>query len=91
VTVEPDPIFVRDGNVWTSAGVTAGMDRALALVEEDLGPEVALEVARRLVVFIKRPGGQAQFSAGLAAQAARRDALTSPSASSPAPSRPRRA
>jgi transcriptional regulator GlxA family with amidase domain len=66
--VEPDPIYVRDGDVWTSAGVTAGMDLTLALVEEDLGAEVALEVARWLVVFLKRPGGQAQFSAGLAAQ-----------------------
>lgn len=75
VTVEPDPIYVRDGKLWTSAGVTAGMDLALALVEDDLGPEIALEVARRLVVFVKRPGGQAQFSAGLAAQAARRDPL----------------
>ncbi len=75
VTVESDPIYVRDGDVWTSAGVTAGMDLALALVEDDLGPEVALEVARRLVVFVKRPGGQAQFSAGLTAQAARRDPL----------------
>lgn len=71
VTVDPeDPIYVRDGAVWTSAGVTAGMDLALALVEEDLGAEVALEVARWLVVFLKRPGGQAQFSAGLAAQTA---------------------
>lgn len=75
VTVEPDPIFIRDGNLWTSAGVTAGMDLALALVEDDLGPEVALAVARRLVVFVKRPGGQAQFSAGLAAQSARREPL----------------
>lgn len=75
ITVEPDPIYVRDGKLWTSAGVTAGMDLALALVEDDLGPEIALEVARRLVVFVKRPGGQAQFSAGLAAQAARRDPL----------------
>jgi transcriptional regulator GlxA family with amidase domain len=71
VVVDPDdPIYVRDGAVWTSAGVTAGMDLALALVEEDLGAEVALEVARWLVVFLKRPGGQAQFSAGLAAQTA---------------------
>lgn len=75
VTVDPDPIFVRDGDVWTSAGVTAGMDLALALVEDDLGPEAALAVARQLVVFVKRPGGQAQFSAGLAAQAARREPL----------------
>jgi len=70
VQVDPDPIFVRDGSVWTSAGVTAGIDLALALVEEDLGPSVALAVARYLVVFFKRPGGQAQFSAALALQAA---------------------
>jgi transcriptional regulator GlxA family with amidase domain len=70
VTVDPDPIYVRDGDVWTSAGVTAGMDLALAMVEEDLGAEIALEAARWLVLFLKRPGGQAQFSAGLAAQAA---------------------
>lgn len=75
VTVEPDPIFVRDGNVATSAGVTAGMDLALALVEEDLGRELALEAARWLVVFLKRPGGQAQFSAQLAAQTADRAPL----------------
>jgi AraC-like DNA-binding protein len=68
VRVEPDPIFVRDGNIWTSAGITAGIDLALALVEEDLGPQVALAVARQLVVFLKRPGGQAQFSATLALQ-----------------------
>jgi transcriptional regulator GlxA family with amidase domain len=70
VHVEPDPIFVRDGQVWTSAGVTAGIDLALALVEEDLGRPVALAVARYLVVFLKRPGGQAQFSAALALQVA---------------------
>ena len=75
VTVEPDPIFVRDGNVATSAGVTAGMDLALALVEEDLGRDVALEAARHLVVFLQRPGGQAQFSAQLAAQVADRAPL----------------
>jgi transcriptional regulator GlxA family with amidase domain len=75
VTVEPDPIFVRDGNVVTSAGVTAGMDLALALVEEDLGRDVALAAARWLVVFLKRPGGQAQFSAQLAAQTAERQPL----------------
>jgi transcriptional regulator GlxA family with amidase domain len=68
VRVEPDPIFLRDGSVWTSAGVTAGIDLALALVEEDLGRSVALAVARYLVVFLKRPGGQAQFSAALALQ-----------------------
>ena len=70
VRVEPDPIFVRDGTIWTSAGVTAGIDLALALVEEDLGRAVALAVARYLVVFLKRPGGQAQFSAALSLQAA---------------------
>ena len=75
VEVDPDPIFVRHGPVITSAGVTAGMDLALALVEEDLGRELALEVARWLVLFVKRPGGQAQFSAALAAQAARREPL----------------
>jgi transcriptional regulator GlxA family with amidase domain len=64
--VENDPIFVRDGSVWTSAGVTAGIDLALAFVEADLGRAAALAVARHLVVFAKRPGGQAQFSAGLA-------------------------
>ena len=68
VRVEPDPIFVCDGRIWTSAGVTAGIDLALALVEEDLGRSVALAVARYLVVFLKRPGGQAQFSAALALQ-----------------------
>ncbi|HWH31350.1 MAG TPA: AraC family transcriptional regulator [Egibacteraceae bacterium] len=55
VTVEPDPIFVRDGDVWTSAGVTAGMDLALALVEDDHGRDIALAVARRLVLFLRRP------------------------------------
>jgi transcriptional regulator GlxA family with amidase domain len=75
LTVEPDPIFVRDGSVYTSAGVTAGMDLALALVEEDLGRDVALQVARWLVLFVRRPGGQSQFSAQLAAQAAEREPL----------------
>ena len=69
VFVEGDPIFVRDGTFWTSAGVTAGIDLALALLEEDLGPELALAVARYLVVFLKRPGGQAQFSETLSLQA----------------------
>jgi transcriptional regulator GlxA family with amidase domain len=68
VIVESDPIFIRDGDVWTSAGITAGIDLALALVEDDLGRETALAVARQLVVFLKRPGGQAQFSAALALQ-----------------------
>jgi transcriptional regulator GlxA family with amidase domain len=75
VSVEPDPIFVRDGNVYTSAGVTAGIDLALALVEEDLGRQAALDVARSLVLFIRRPGGQAQFSAGMAGQAAARPGI----------------
>lgn len=75
VTVEPDPIFVADGNVRTSAGVTAGMDLALALVEEDHGHALALQVARRLVLFMKRPGGQSQFSAQLALQAPERAPL----------------
>ncbi|GAB0119290.1 GlxA family transcriptional regulator [Acidisoma sp. 7E03] len=70
--VETDPIFVQDGTVWSSAGVTAGIDLALALVEEDLGHAVALAVAQSLVVFLKRPGGQAQFSRLLAAQSADR-------------------
>jgi transcriptional regulator GlxA family with amidase domain len=70
VTVEPDPIFVHDGPVWTSAGVTAGIDLSLALVEEDLGRAIALSVARHLVMFLKRPGGQAQFSAALSLQSA---------------------
>jgi len=67
--VERDPIFVRDRRVWTSAGVTAGIDLALALVEEDHGPRLALEVARWLVMYLRRPGGQSQFSAPLQAQA----------------------
>jgi len=75
ITVEADRIFVRDGQVWTSAGVTAGIDLALAMVEEDVGRDVALAVARRLVVFLKRPGGQSQFSAQLAGQLAERHAL----------------
>ncbi|MFD9128479.1 GlxA family transcriptional regulator [Kitasatospora sp. NPDC059571] len=75
VAVDPEPIFVRDGPVATSAGVTAGIDLALALVEEDLGRPVALAIARHLVVFLRRPGGQAQFSAPLAAQLAAREGL----------------
>ncbi|WP_427312746.1 GlxA family transcriptional regulator [Cupriavidus sp. H39] len=75
VQVEPDRIYVRDGNLYTSAGVTAGLDLALALVEEDFGRAVALRVARELVMFLKRPGGQSQFSAHLAAQTAERNAI----------------
>ena len=75
VRVDADRIFVRDGHVATSAGVTAGIDLALALVEEDLGRDIALTVARHLVVFLRRPGNQAQFSAQLAAQTAQREPL----------------
>ncbi|WP_163999989.1 GlxA family transcriptional regulator [Pyxidicoccus caerfyrddinensis] len=75
VTVEEDPIFIRDGHVYTSAGVTAGMDLALALVEEDCGRDVAMAVARELVLFLRRPGGQSQFSAQLSAQTAEREPL----------------
>jgi transcriptional regulator GlxA family with amidase domain len=53
VHVDPDPVFINDGDVWTSAGITAGIDGALALVEEDLGPQVALAAARELVVFLE--------------------------------------
>ncbi len=67
--VEPDSIYVNNGHLYTSAGVTAGMDMALGMVEEDWGRPVALAVARQLVLFLKRPGGQSQFSAQLAAQA----------------------
>jgi transcriptional regulator GlxA family with amidase domain len=66
--VETDPIFVRDGSLWTSAGVTAGLDLALALVEQDHGPALALEVARWFVMYLRRPGGQSQFSVPLGAQ-----------------------
>jgi transcriptional regulator GlxA family with amidase domain len=66
--VDPDPIFIRDENVYTSAGVTAGMDLALALVEEDYGSRLALQVARNLVLYLRRPGGQSQFSAALSLQ-----------------------
>ncbi len=75
VEVDPGPIFVRDGRIATSAGVTAGLDLALALVEEDRGRDVALGVARGLVMFLRRPGGQAQFSAQLAGQVAHREPL----------------
>jgi transcriptional regulator GlxA family with amidase domain len=75
LTVDPEPIFIRQGRITTSAGVTAGMDLALAFVEEDLGHEVALAVARELVLFLRRPGGQSQFSAQLAAQAAEREPI----------------
>jgi transcriptional regulator GlxA family with amidase domain len=75
VTVDADPIFIRDGKVYTSAGVTAGMDLALALVEEDHGREVALRIARDLVLYLRRPGGQSQFSTLLVAQESNREPL----------------
>jgi transcriptional regulator GlxA family with amidase domain len=65
IEVDADAIFIRSGNVWTSAGVTAGIDLALALVEEDFGRDLALEVATEMVVYLKRPGGQSQFSSHL--------------------------
>ena len=68
VEVDADPIFIRDGSLWTSAGVTAGMDLALALVEEDHDRELALTIARHLVMFLRRPGSQSQFSATLGSQ-----------------------
>lgn len=68
VKVDADAIFIRDGNIWTSAGVTAAMDLALAIVEDDFGREIALEVARDLVIYLKRPGGQSQFSVHLSSQ-----------------------
>lgn len=65
VIVDSDPIFIQDGPIWTSAGIAAGMDLALALVEADLGPETALRVVRELVLFLRRPGSQSQFSVPL--------------------------
>ena len=75
VEVDADRIYVRDGHVWTSAGVTAGMDLALALVEDDNDSALALEVARHLVLFAQRSGGQSQFSAQLAVRRAEREPL----------------
>jgi transcriptional regulator GlxA family with amidase domain len=75
ISVDPDPIYVRDGNVYTSAGVTAGIDLALALVEADLGRDAALTIARYLVLFLRRPANQRQFSAQLRGQMAERDDL----------------
>ncbi len=75
VRVSAEPIYIQDGPVWTSAGITAGIDLALALVEGDLGHRFAMDVARHLVVFLKRPGGQAQFSVPLGMQTASDDSL----------------
>lgn len=68
IEVDPEPIFIRAGNIWTSAGVTAGIDLTLALIEQDYGHAVAIAVARQMVMFIKRPGGQSQFSVPLVSQ-----------------------
>lgn len=73
IEVKRDPLFIRNGNMWSSAGVTAGIDLALAMIEEDLGHEAAMQVAQALVVFFKRPGGQSQFSDVLVAQSADHD------------------
>lgn len=75
IRVESDPIFLYDNGVYTSAGVTAGMDLALSLVEADHGSAVALEIARQLVLYLRRPGSQSQFSAPLAAQLSDRDGI----------------
>jgi transcriptional regulator GlxA family with amidase domain len=63
VRVESDSIFIEDGRVWTSAGITTGIDLALAMIEQDYGPSIALQVSQELVVYYRRPGGQSQFSA----------------------------
>jgi transcriptional regulator GlxA family with amidase domain len=68
IEVDPDPIFIRSGDIWTTAGVTAGIDLALSLIEDDCGAGVAARVARRLVVYMRREGGQRQFSSALAIQ-----------------------
>lgn len=73
IRVEPNRIFVREGEVYTSGGITSGIDLALALIEEDWGKEIALQVARLLVVFLKRPGGQSQFSTFVLNAASRQD------------------
>lgn len=70
VAVDPEPLFIRDGHVWTTAGVTAGIDLTLALIEDDIGAPVAAKVARRLVVYMRRPGGQRQYSEPLELQSA---------------------
>lgn len=75
VTLDPDPIFVQDGNMFTSAGATSGLDMTLAFIEQDFGREVALRVAQFLVFFLKRPGSQAQFSVQMASQLAERDVI----------------
>jgi transcriptional regulator GlxA family with amidase domain len=75
VKVHPEALFIRDGNIFTSAGIAAGIDLALALVEEDLGADVARSAAKVLVVFLQRPGGQSQFSAWTSTPAVRHEPL----------------
>lgn len=76
LAVEPDALFIREGRIITSAGVTAGMDLALSVIEEDQGKEIAREIARMMVIFYRRPGGQSQFSAFQVAQASQNDQFT---------------
>ncbi len=73
--MDPDPLYIRDGRVWTSAGVTAGIDLALALVADDLGSDVAQTLARWLVMFLHRPGGQTQFATPVWVPRAERSAV----------------
>jgi len=75
VNVEFNPIWVKDGNIYTSAGISAGIDLALAWVEEDCGSRISQEIARELVLFLRRPSGQAQLSASLSAQASEMKAI----------------
>jgi len=75
IEVNPEPVFLRDGNIYTSAGSTAAMDLALTLIEEDAGKAIAIEIAREMVMFVRRAGGQAQYSSLLAAQTADREPL----------------
>ncbi|MER7707671.1 helix-turn-helix domain-containing protein [Kitasatospora sp. NPDC097605] len=75
IAVDPEPIFIRAGRIWTCAGVTAALDLALAMVAEDHGPAIALDVARAMVMYVKRPGGQTQFSVPLSLQASADDRI----------------
>ncbi|GGW14121.1 AraC family transcriptional regulator [Streptomyces libani subsp. rufus] len=75
VDVDPEPIFIRAGRIWTCAGVTAAMDLALAMVAEDHGPAIALDAARAMVMYVKRPGGQTQFSVPLSVQSSTDDRI----------------
>lgn len=76
IEVDPDPIFIRSGRIWTSAGITASMDLALALVGDDHGDDIALRVAQLMVMFVQRPGGQSQFSAALSLPASSRSDIS---------------